>query len=270
MNFDRMDELARDPKFISGIYNYCDRWCERCAFTDRCLNYAMAREELSGCPEPPGVEDEPLAANADSGAFADDLQEAFDLMLERIEEKAEEMGFDFEDEDVLEDIREQKQVHEAATSQSFTQTAMSYIRRVDEWFKLNEGVPGDKAQALAQADGPGAGSGDAAGDLRDSLEVIRWYQPQIWVKLCRAANGAIRAHLDDMEGMQEDADGSAKVALLGIERSIEAWTTVLARFPDHEDAIFSLTTLKRLLKQVEAAFPNARAFRRPGFDTQEA
>ena len=23
-------------KLISGIHNYCDRWCERCAFTTRC------------------------------------------------------------------------------------------------------------------------------------------------------------------------------------------------------------------------------------------
>jgi predicted protein tyrosine phosphatase len=30
-------KLASDPKFIPGIYNYCDRWCERCPFTSRCL-----------------------------------------------------------------------------------------------------------------------------------------------------------------------------------------------------------------------------------------
>ena len=26
-------KLATDPKYIPGIYNYCDRWCERCPFT---------------------------------------------------------------------------------------------------------------------------------------------------------------------------------------------------------------------------------------------
>ncbi len=261
-----MDELARDPKFISGIYNYCDRWCERCAFTDRCLNYAMAREVESGRFDSPGAEDEFLAANADGAAFADDLQEIFNRMLERVEEKAGEMGLDFAEEDLLEDIREQKQVHETATSQPFSETAMSYIRRVDAWFKLNEGLLDDKRQSLARAGDPG----DDPAALGDCLEVIRWYQPQIWVKLCRAASGALRAHGDDEEDMQDDANGSAKVAILGIERSIEAWTILLNHYPDHEDAIFSLTTLKRLRKQVEAAFPNARAFRRPGFDTEEA
>ncbi len=33
MDKEQLKKLAKDPKFISGIYNYCDRWCERCAFT---------------------------------------------------------------------------------------------------------------------------------------------------------------------------------------------------------------------------------------------
>jgi len=37
-------ELAGDPRFISGIYNYCDRWCERCNFTSRCLVYEQLPE----------------------------------------------------------------------------------------------------------------------------------------------------------------------------------------------------------------------------------
>lgn len=28
--------------FILGIYNYCDRWCESCAFTSRCGAFARA------------------------------------------------------------------------------------------------------------------------------------------------------------------------------------------------------------------------------------
>jgi hypothetical protein len=107
---------------------------------------------------------------------------------------------------------------------------------------------------------------DDTADLRDCLEVIRGYQRQIYIKLCRAASGTVRAESDDLECMQDDADGSDKVALIGIERPIAAWATVLRQFPDHEDAIFALGTLQRLLRRVEAAFPNARAFRRPGFD----
>src|SRR6187549_3041231 len=30
--------------FIVGIYNYCDSWCDRCAFTSRCQVFADMRE----------------------------------------------------------------------------------------------------------------------------------------------------------------------------------------------------------------------------------
>ena len=37
-------------KKIAGIYNYCDRWCERCTFTSRCAVYedetGLSPEEL--------------------------------------------------------------------------------------------------------------------------------------------------------------------------------------------------------------------------------
>jgi hypothetical protein len=121
----------------------------------------------------------------------------------------------------------------------------------------------------APADTPGTEPVSAAAGLRDCLEVIRWYQRQIYIKLCRAATGMIRGELEGNEYDPQDANGSAKVALLGIERSIAAWATLQRRFPDHEDIVFALGTLKRLLRQVEAAFPDARAFRRPGFDTAE-
>ena len=36
--------LANNPDLIAGIYNYCDRWCERCPLTRRCLVYATENE----------------------------------------------------------------------------------------------------------------------------------------------------------------------------------------------------------------------------------
>jgi hypothetical protein len=256
-----MDELARDPRFIPGIYNYCDAWCERCAFTYHCMNYALAQEEEAADSQSRDIENE---------AFWDKLHETFEATKEKLEDMAEEMDFDFDEEDFEESLRRQEQVHEAARSMPYSRSAMRYMDVVDQWFTLNEGLFADKGgelEFLMRADEPDDSTDDLT-NLRDCLEVIRWYQRQIWVKLCRAASGTLRCGLDDLEGFQEDADGSAKVALIGIERSVAAWATLLDKFPDHEDAIFSLTTLKRLLRQVEAAFPNARAFRRPGFDDE--
>jgi len=242
MDPDRMDEMARDPRFIPGIYNYCDQWCQRCALTSRCMNYAMALEEDAGGCESQDVENE---------AFWDKLHETFDATIGGLEEAAEAMDLDIDEEDFDESLDEQDEIRETVHAQPFSRTAMRYIDVAEQWLRSHEDL---------------ASAGPA--DMRDCLEVIRWYQHQIWVKLSRAADGAIRARIDDMEGSRQDADGSAKVAILGIERSLAAWATLLNQFPDHEDAIFAMGTLRRLLRQVEAAFPNARAFRRPGFDPE--
>jgi hypothetical protein len=54
------------------------------------------------------------------------------------------------------------------------------------------------------------------------------------------------------------------------ERSIAAWAALLTHFPDPQDRILNLlATLKALLRQAEASFPNARAFLRPGFDATD-
>jgi hypothetical protein len=262
MDEDRMDELAGDPRFIPGIYNYCDRWCERCELTSRCLTYAMSQEEA----------DAPETQDLNNQAFWDKLHETFETTMEMLGEQAEEMDLDLDEQELQESIREQEEVHEAAEAQPYSRIAMRYLEVANDWLKANERLLGDQGgepESLDRADNPDVGPVDDAAGLRDCLEVIRWYQHQIYVKLCRAASGTIRAETEELECMQEDADGSAKVALIGIERSIAAWATLLRHFPDHEDAILALGTLKRLLRQVEAAFPNARSFRRPGFDTDE-
>jgi len=46
-----LTELASNPDLISGIYNYCDRWCERCPLTSRCLVYATEQVGHNGAIE---------------------------------------------------------------------------------------------------------------------------------------------------------------------------------------------------------------------------
>ena len=33
-----------DTGFVPGIYNYCDRWCERCPLQLRCMSYMMGKK----------------------------------------------------------------------------------------------------------------------------------------------------------------------------------------------------------------------------------
>ena len=52
--------------FILGIFNYCDRWCETCAFTSRCRLFA-------DCAEMEATQDPTLKAVADAPPLHQDI-----------------------------------------------------------------------------------------------------------------------------------------------------------------------------------------------------
>jgi len=72
---------------------------------------------------------------------------------------------------------------------------------------------------------------------------------------------------ENEDEIQNDSNGSAKVALIGIDRSIGAWAKLYELFPDQSDTILDiLLQLDRLKKKIDITFPNAQHFKRPGFD----
>lgn len=73
--------------------------------------------------------------------------------------------------------------------------------------------------------------------------------------------------IEEKDAIQTDSNGSAKVALIGIDRSIGAWGEMRNYLPDKDDRILTiLLHLDRLRRKVEQFFPEAREFVRPGFD----
>ncbi len=72
-------------------------------------------------------------------------------------------------------------------------------------------------------------------------------------------------HIGDLP---RDSDGSAKIALIAIDRSLAAWARLREHFAaEHGDTILALLVqLERLRRAAETKFPDAREFRRPGFD----
>jgi len=100
-------------------------------------------------------------------------------------------------------------------------------------------------------------------DSEDAREVIQWYQYQIAVKTMRALSG----RNEELDEDPQDSDGSAKVALIGIDRSIAAWRMMQLSLPDRVESIVPLMLqLERLRQRLEKSFPQARYFIRPGFD----
>ena len=109
---------------------------------------------------------------------------------------------------------------------------------------------------------------ESSDELEDAREVIQWYQYQIAVKTMRALSGR-KEEIEDPEiaDFPKDSDGSAKVALIGIDRSIAAWRMMQLSLPDRVESIVPLILqLERLQQRLENSFPQARDFVRPGFD----
>jgi len=99
----------------------------------------------------------------------------------------------------------------------------------------------------------------------DPLTIIHWFAPLIASKTRRALRG-----LNEFDGDREfppDHEGSAKVALIGIDRSMAAWAGARSagRISGEQAARF-IDELHRLWGEVEELIPEALAFVRPGFD----
>ena len=217
-------ELAQNSNLISGIYNYCDRWCERCPLTSRCFLYATEQ------------------ADAD------------------LADPETELG----------------------------QATRKYAMAVENWFKteFDKEFPRHEASESLEA-------GEEELTIQNAIAVIRWYQFFIAAKTFRALSGRHNADLeteDDEElpdlfalepqddedfdydaviasAGRRDAHGSAKVALIAVDRSISAWRSLQMSLPVKADSIKPmLIDLELLRRSMEARFPRARDFIRPGLD----
>ena len=101
--------------------------------------------------------------------------------------------------------------------------------------------------------------------LHDAIEIIQWYCFFIPVKLSRALLD-YDADAQDTE-MAYDNNGSAKIALIAVDRSIQAISVLIAKLEKEQDELLNLlSTLFKIKKLTEKTFPNARSFVRPGFD----
>lgn len=263
MNKEDLKNLADNPDFIPGIYNYCDRWCERCPFTSRCMVFAMEEQQF----------DDPAAHDLSSEAFWHAIGETLRVTLEMLQEIAEEQGIDLDSLDVEADMEEQRRIEEVARDHECARAAAVYADMVDAWFDSAEDLFAEKEDELnlrIRLNLPGADPREEAASIEDAVEIIRWYQHQIEVKLLRALQGALEERPAILEGFPKDSDGSAKVALIAMDRSMAAWGELYRHFPEGQDDILDLLVhLDRLRRKTEQEFPAARAFVRPGFDEVE-
>ena len=261
MNTDEIKELAQRPGMIPGIFNYCDRWCERCPFTSRCMNYAMQREQhpASNQHDMQGEE------------FWNELSSALKVTLDLLKESAADHGIDINNLDMEGVEEEQVRIDEEASNHPVARAAFDYIEMADSWLNGSRGLFQNKERELrreAELELPGSKPHLKAVQVADAIDVISWYHTMIYPKVMRALGQSRReTRWEEENGFQKDSDGSAKVALVSIDCSIAAWGMLRDHFPESGDSILDrLVHLERLRTAIEKTFPSARAFQRPGFD----
>jgi hypothetical protein len=235
INIERID-------FISA---YCDRWCERCAFTSRCSSYAVdmaltmcdgdfaaALELAVGAPPPRDA-----AEVARREAFLEELRDCEPTEAE-----------------IAEAVREEESRQERLDESPATTAAKRFSLLAWGWIASRQDVSGTSADP----------------ELAEALEVVRWDTHLIGGKVHRALHGRdafVRGEDEEDDPVQNDWNGSAKVALISIRRSIDAWGIIARALNDSEAAVIA-RELRQLQEVVEQSFPDAWRFVRPGFDQQ--
>lgn len=223
------------------------------------MNYALCEEQFS----------DPEANDINNKKFWDRLSEVFKITLEMVKEDVAKMGLDINSVDFEQAKEEEERNRETCESNKCVQVARTYYEMTDEWFQSNDKLFEEKAENLiAEIEMvlPGADPEAEFLELKDAVEVVRWYEHQIYIKLKRAVSGMLRDTIDEDIS---DANGSAKVALIGIDNSMAAWGILRNLLEVQRDRILDiLLHLNKLRKETERAFPQARAFVRPGFDKQ--
>ena len=265
MNPDEFGQLARDPGLVPGIFHYCDQWCERCAFTTQCLRFRIA--ESTG----------QIPTEAGGSPFHHELTAQMTASLEGpaslLQEIAVEEGELCDDLELASAMPGFRRVPDPDEVAFFVLGAIEYARRVDEWFEEAEPRIEARAHALAEAreTGPsGKDPEDEACAIEDSVNYIRHDQHFLFFKLTRALTGVLDEEWADPPPLEEDQDGSARAALVSLDRSIKAWQRLMELFPDDEVVMLDiLEHLETLRSGTEEAFPGARGFVRPGLDQVE-
>jgi hypothetical protein len=223
-------------EYIEFIANYCDRWCERCPFTSRCSSYAvqvaagMCGDVGDGLELALGIDPRAARSGGSSPIGMDD--------------------FELTEKELADLIRLEEQRDARIQKLPTTRFANIYGRRARRWLQ-------EHAQSLLDA-------ADAV--LKEAVEIVGWDAHLIGAKLHRAQHGrdAIDEDLSD-DPVQTDWNGSAKVALISLERSEAAWR-VIAEVSGDPQAAALFTIVSVLRGRVAREFPDAMAFVRPGFD----
>ena len=219
--------------FIVGIFNYCDRWCERCPLTSRCRLFAdLAEVDFEEGNRPLT---EPRM-----------LRERRHLATQMIEIHAEaaELG--------------ERARPKPGEWIGHLPPDLEASAEVDPEVRANGAALHAKMRKLLLSANP---------SVRLAAQSIQYFSLFVPMTMMRAFSQVARHGPGET---QSDANGSGKAALIGLERMESAWRTLVeTHHYSARDAAPFLAEIARMQRNLGRVLPNVRAFVRPGFDEPE-
>lgn len=252
-------------KYIDSIFNYCDTWYERCAFTSQCRLY---RDLSSSDPEENDVRNK---------KFWESIQKSFQKTIDMIRKDAEERGIDLEAAmaELPDDYTQKKEKQlKDKFKHPFIKLTEKYRDTARDFLENKYGaLVKQKQYEVIQKIELGIESIDSVNQsvvrANDCLEIIQRYLFLIQVKFMRALPDGDEDNFfkPGEEFYMYDNNGSAKLALVLCDRSLQAWQYLMTVLPECEDDIIVLMAiLQKIIREGEVLMPDARNFKRPGFD----
>src|SRR5258706_11581010 len=221
-------------RIIEGIFNYCTRRCELCPFTSQCSLYQSERDYERRHPDATWQ-----ARVHDSFAETFRLLEAWctreGIDFEQIRREAENDGGNAELERAEEAVRSDP-LQKMATA--YTHVALNIIDAM--------------AAARAMRRWPA--------EVEAALDTIAWHAGMVSAKVHRVLHGfAERGLMGEEDPVQNDWNGSAKLARIVVSESKDAWNVVLreGETPDTSPLGGLLGLLDQLDRGLADRFPRA-------------
>jgi hypothetical protein len=259
--------------FIPGVFNYCDRRCERCRFVRQCRVGAVDVDDV-------GEDGEEVADER-----PEDLRERMMKLMGidpsdlEDDQDGDEEGFrmDYDPEDLEPDPEEERKqdlVRERMAAHPLSNMAWTYMEMVGDWIEPREAMLKAKGVSVHRKMELDINASLRTPDvlmLSEAFEEIFWFQHMLHVKCQRALHGKIEDPQWmkdlDMDPLQSDWNGTAKLAIEIARRSLDAWEMVVELMPEEADDILPMQELlRRIHAELLAEFPDAHRFIRAGFD----
>lgn len=233
-----------ENKFIYGIDHFCDNWCKRCSFTDRCQHFTSMND----------IDKKVSRQNDDQDDSSQmDEDQEYDEIGDELDDEFSDVGRD-DDYGSGEDFFSSSQ---KANRHPLTQLSYQYSANTRSWLEQKEkGLYKNLTHWIAK------GKSDEmikAHELLIIYLILLHYNVKFTVAL----------YYDMLENkhVRQEMNGNAKLLLVSIDRSLDEWRILKRNQKQDSDFIRQREQELEVMRlEIEKLFPDARNFIRPGLD----